>query len=127
MLDRVEIVDQAMDGLVEDEDDGASTGDNAPDKRCWVRLTRAVLRIACDVHGFKFVAASPEDGWPCWRIEGALAAKVARWGEEERLARDAEEQPMQGARWKDDSMDVDDVEGEQVTMDSIQRRTGDQR
>ncbi|OJT14129.1 Telomerase-binding protein EST1A [Trametes pubescens] len=117
VLDRVEIADQAMDGLVEDEDDGANAGDNAPDKRRWVRLTRAGLRIARDVHGFKFTAASPEDGRPCWRVEGALAAKVARWSEEERLARDAEEQRMRGTRWEDDSMEVDDVEGGQVDDD----------
>ncbi|KAL1941675.1 hypothetical protein VTO73DRAFT_7114 [Trametes versicolor] len=103
-LDRVEVADQAMDGLVEDEDDGRE-GANAG------------LRIARDVHGFKFAAASPEDGRPCWRVEGALAAKVARWGEEERHARDTEEQRMRGTRWEDDSMEVDDVEGGQVDDD----------
>ncbi|KAI0362699.1 hypothetical protein OH77DRAFT_1529844 [Trametes cingulata] len=119
VLDRVEGADQAMDGVVEDEADeregsgsGSGAGDhNSPDKRRWVRLTRAGLRIARDVHGFKFVPASPEDGRPVWRVEGSLAEKVARWREEERREREAEEQQRtRGARWEDDSMEVDEDE-----------------
>ncbi|OJT13437.1 hypothetical protein TRAPUB_10008 [Trametes pubescens] len=39
---------------------------------------RTGLCVTRDVHGFKFARASFEDGRPCWRREGALAAKVAR-------------------------------------------------
>ncbi|KAI0637215.1 hypothetical protein C8Q77DRAFT_554722 [Trametes polyzona] len=111
VLDRVETAEHAVDGVVEDETDerdGAGAHDNVPDKRRWVRLTRAGLRIARDVHGFKFMVASPEDGRPCWRVEGSLAEKVARWREEERREREAEEMRMRGTRWDDDSMEVDD-------------------
>ncbi|KAI0665042.1 hypothetical protein C8Q70DRAFT_904630 [Cubamyces menziesii] len=110
VLDRVEVADQSMDGVVEDEADDRE-GDNLPDKRRWVRLTRAGLRIARDVHGFRFSSASPQDGRPCWRIDGVLAEKVAHWREEERLEREAEEQRLRGTRWDDDSMEVDEAEG----------------
>ncbi|KAJ8482289.1 hypothetical protein ONZ51_g5452 [Trametes cubensis] len=105
VLDRVEVADQSMDGVVEDEADDRE-GDNLPDKRRWVRLTRAGLRIARDVHGFRFSSASPQDGRPCWRIDGVLAEKVAHWREEERLEREAEEQRLRGTRWDDDSMEA---------------------
>ena len=113
VLDRVEIPDQAMDGIVEDEGDEreASANDQSPEKRRWVRLARTGLRMARDVRGFEFVAAAPEDGRPCWRVEGALAEKVARWRAEEQREREAEEQRLRGTRWGDDSMEVDDVEG----------------
>ena len=113
MLDRVEIPDQAMDGIIEDEGDEreASANDRSPEKRHWVRLARVGLHIARDVHGFKFVAVAPEDGRPCWRVDGALAEKVTRWRAEEQREREAEEQRLRGTRWGDDSMEVDDVEG----------------
>ncbi|KAI9064193.1 hypothetical protein FKP32DRAFT_1603074 [Trametes sanguinea] len=112
VLDRVEVADQAMDGVIEDEaDEREGTTDSLPDKRRWVRLTRAGLRIARDVNGFNFLAVSPEDGRPCWRVEGVLAEKVSRWREEERREREAEEQRLRGLRWDDDSMEVDEAEG----------------
>ena len=67
--------------------------------------------MARDVRGFEFVAAAPEDGRPCWRVEGALVEKVARWRAEEQREREAEEQRLRGTRWGEDSMEVDDVEG----------------
>ncbi|CDO74731.1 hypothetical protein BN946_scf184686.g2 [Trametes cinnabarina] len=112
ILDRVEVTDQTVDGVIEDEpDEHEGSSDSLPDQRRWVRLTRAGLRIARDVHGFKFVAVSPEDGRPCWRVEGVLAEKVSRWREEERLEREAEEQRLQRMRWDDDSMEVDEADG----------------
>ena len=113
VLDRVEIPDQAMDGIIEDEGDEreASANDQSPEKRRWVQLARVGLRIARDVHGFKFVAAAPEDGRPCWCVDGALTEKVTRWRAEEQRERGAEEQRLRGTRWGDDSMEVDDVEG----------------
>ncbi|KAI0781175.1 hypothetical protein BD413DRAFT_620672 [Trametes elegans] len=118
VLDRVEFAEQAMDGVIEDEtDEREGANDSLPDKRRWVRLTRAGLRIARDVHGFKFVSASTEDGRPCWRIEGALAEKVARWQAQERQEREAEEQRSRGTRWEDDSMEVDEAEGEHADDD----------
>ena len=102
-----------MDGIVEDEGDEreASANDQSPEKRRWVRLTRAGLRMARDVRGFEFVAAAPEDGRPCWRVEGALAEKVARWRAEEQREREVEEQHLRGTWWGNNSMEVDDVEG----------------
>ena len=75
VLDSVEIRDQAMDGIIEDEGDEreASANDQSPEKRRWVRLARAGLRMARDVRGFEFVAAALEDGRPCRRVEGARA------------------------------------------------------
>ncbi|KAI0670612.1 hypothetical protein C8Q78DRAFT_1170843 [Trametes maxima] len=118
VLDRVEAADQAMDGVVvEDEtDEQEGAKDNLPDKRRWVRLTRAGLRIARDVHGFKFTSSSG-DGRPCWRVEGALAEKVALWREEERREREVEEQRSRGTKWDDDSMEVDEAEGVQIEDD----------
>ena len=114
VLDRVEIPDQAMDGIIEDEGDDdreASKAEQSPEKRRWIRLARAGLRISRDIHGFKFSPASAEDGRPCWRVEGALADKVARWKEEERRERELEEQRLRGTKWSDDSMEVDDEDG----------------
>ena len=110
VLDRVEQPDQAMDGIIEDEgDDHEVSNDQSPEKRRWVRLTRAGLRIAREIHGFKFTSSS-QDGRPCWRVEGVLADKVARWKEEEQREREQEEQRLRGTRWEDDSMEVDDAE-----------------
>ena len=80
----------------------------------------AGLRISRDIHGFKFSPASAEDGRPCWRVEGALADKVARWKEEERIEREAEEQRLRGSRWEDDSMEVDDEEDMHVDGESTE-------
>ncbi|RDX48390.1 hypothetical protein OH76DRAFT_671253 [Lentinus brumalis] len=114
VLDRVEVPEQAMDGVIEDEvDEREASNEHSPEKRRWVRLTRAGLRIARDVHGFKF-SPSSQDGRPCWRVEGVLGEKVARWKEEERREREQEEQRLQGTRWEDDSMEVDDAEGMHV-------------
>ena len=55
------------------------------------------------------------DGRPSWKVEGVLADKVARWKEEERIEREAEEQRLRGSRWEDDSMEVD--EDEDMHMD----------
>ncbi|KAI8998858.1 hypothetical protein BD414DRAFT_476257 [Trametes punicea] len=119
VLDRVEVADQATEGLIEDEaDEREGANDSLPDKRRWVRLTRAGLRVARDVHGFKFMTASPEDGRPCWRVEGVLAEKVARWREQERLEREGEEQRLRGSKWDDDSMEVDEVEDGHVDDES---------
>ena len=69
-----------------------------------MRLARTGLRIVRDVHGFKFVAAAPEDRRPSWRVEGAVAEKVTR-------LREAEEQRLRGTQQGDDLMEVDRVEG----------------
>lgn len=119
VLDRIEVPEQLMDGIIEDEgDEREPSKEQSPEKRRWVRLTRAGLRIARDIHGFKFTAASPLDGRPCWRIEGALAEKVARWREEERQEREEEELRLQGTRWDEDSMEVDDADEMHVDDES---------
>ena len=113
VLDRMDIPDQAMDGIIEDERDEreALANDQSPEKRHWVRLARAGLHMARDVRGFEFVAVALVDGWPCWRVEGALAKKVAQWRAEEQREREVEEQHLRGTWWGNDSMEVDDVEG----------------
>ncbi|KAI0721532.1 hypothetical protein C8T65DRAFT_705109 [Cerioporus squamosus] len=126
VLDRVEVPEQAMDGVIEDEgDEREASKDQSPEKRRWVRLTRAGLRIARDMHGFKFTPSS-QDGRPCWRVEGVLAEKVARWKEEEQREREQEQQRLQGTRWEDDSMEVDDAEDMHVDEDSSEDAEDDE-
>ena len=76
--------------------------------------------MARDVHGFKFVPAASADGRPSWKVEGVLADKVARWKEEERIEREAEEQRLRGSRWEDDSMEVDEEEDMHVDGESTE-------
>lgn len=118
VLDRVEMLEQAMDGVIEDETDERDTKEQSPEKRRWVRLARAGLRIARDTHGFKFTPSSPQDGRPCWRVEGVLASKVVRWKEQQQRERELEEQRLRGTRWDDDSMEVDDAEDMHVDDES---------
>ncbi|KAH9946315.1 uncharacterized protein BXZ73DRAFT_86461 [Epithele typhae] len=121
VLDRIEMPDHGMDGIIEDESDEQEghSNDQSPEKRRWARLARAGLRIARDIHGFKFSASSAQEGTrPAFRVEGALAEKVARWKEEEQRERLAEEQRLRGTKWSDDSMDVDDVEMQEDESDA---------
>ncbi|EJF65625.1 hypothetical protein DICSQDRAFT_77263 [Dichomitus squalens LYAD-421 SS1] len=120
VLDRVEAPESAMEDVMEDDGDERRASDQSPEKRRWVRLARAGLRIARDVHGFKFAPASPAEGRPAWKVEGALADKVARWKEEKRIEREAEAQRLRGTRWEDDSMEVDDDEDMRVDGESTE-------
>ncbi|CCM02870.1 uncharacterized protein FIBRA_04983 [Fibroporia radiculosa] len=109
VLDKVEGGDQ-LDGIIEDGDDDDSHADaqhNELAKR-WVRVARAGLKIAKHVHGFEYVPPANEEGRGQWKVEGVLAAKVARWREEERREREEEERRLRGRRWDEDLMDVDD-------------------
>jgi hypothetical protein len=104
VLDKQE-AEEPTDGIIEDEDE---TGDKSPandQKSRWVRLYRAGVKIAKYVDGFGSVAE--ENGKRSWRVEGVLAAKVARWIEIERLEREEEEMRRIRKRW-DDSMDIDE-------------------
>ncbi|PIL23779.1 hypothetical protein GSI_13529 [Ganoderma sinense ZZ0214-1] len=125
VLDRFELPDQAMEDVIEDDGDDHQVGDQSPEKRRSVRLARAGLRIARDIHGFKFTPASSSEGRPSWRVEGVLADKVARWKEEERIEREAEEQRLRGTRWEDDSMEVDEDEDMHVDGESSEDDEGD--
>ena len=125
VLDRFEVPDQAMEDVIEDDGDDRQANDQSPEKRRSVRLVRAGLHIARDIHGFKFTPASSPEGRPSWRVEGALADKVSRWKEEERIEREAEEQRLRGTRWEDDSMEVDEDENMHVDGESSDDDEGD--
>nr|VWO98861.1 Type III effector HopI1 [Ganoderma boninense] len=124
ILDRLKVPDQAMEDVIEDNDDGRQANDQSPEKRRSVRLTRAGLRVACDIHGFRFTSASSPEGCPSWRVEGVLADKVAQWKEEERIEREAEEQWFRGTRWEDDSVEVDEDEDMHVDGESSEDDEG---
>ncbi|KAH9951368.1 hypothetical protein B0H21DRAFT_718709 [Amylocystis lapponica] len=114
VLNRAEDGDEQADGIIEDEDEGTSkerlqTAQNDAVKR-WVRVARAGLKLARYVDGFDYVPAATADGRGQWKVDGVLAAKVARWKEEERREREEEERRLHGTRW-DDEMDVDDEDG----------------
>ena len=80
----------------------------------WVGRRRRLYGVK-----FKFTSSS-QDGRPCWRVEGVLADKVARWKEEEQREREQEEQRLRGSRWEDDSMEVDDEEDMHVDGESTE-------
>lgn len=105
VLDKSEAGDQ-MDGIIEDEREENEAA-NELGKR-WVRVARAGLKIAKHVNGFVYYPAATEEQRCQWKIEGALAAKVTRWQEEERREREEEEARLRGRRWDEDSMDVDE-------------------
>ncbi|KAM5539454.1 hypothetical protein V8D89_006906 [Ganoderma adspersum] len=125
VLDRFEVPDQAMEDVIEDDGDDRQTNDQSHEKQCSVRLARARLRIARDIHGFKFTPVSSPEGQPSWRVEGVLTDKVARWKEEERIEHEAEEQHLRGTRWEDDSMEVDEDENMHVDGESSDNDEGD--
>ena len=108
VLDKSEGGDQ-MDGIIEDEREENEAA-NELGKR-WVRVARAGLKIAKYVNGFAYYPAATEEQRGQWKVEGALAAKVSRWQEEERREREEEESRLRGRRWDEDSMDVDDEDG----------------
>ncbi|KAI0319819.1 hypothetical protein OF83DRAFT_1169880 [Amylostereum chailletii] len=87
------------DGMLVDEDDGDCVEDT--DLR-WQRVAWAGARFSRLVDGFTW------RGNRAWSIEGPLAAKVAMWAQEERLAKEEEEQRLRGTRWSvDDTMELD--------------------
>ncbi|EPT05881.1 hypothetical protein FOMPIDRAFT_1044362 [Fomitopsis schrenkii] len=98
-----------MDGIIEDEREENEAA-NELGKR-WVRVARAGLKIAKHVNGFAYYPAATEEQRGQWKVEGVLAAKGARWQEEERREREEEEKRLRGRRWDEDSMDVDDEDG----------------
>ncbi|KAM5539484.1 hypothetical protein V8D89_006936 [Ganoderma adspersum] len=116
VLDRFEVPDQAMEDVIEDDGDDRQTNNQSHEKQRSVRLARAGLRIARDIHGFKFMPVSSPEGRPSWWVEGVLTDKVARWKEEERIER---------TRWEDDSMEVDEDENMHVDGESSDNDEGD--
>ncbi|CAL1704092.1 unnamed protein product [Somion occarium] len=119
VLDRCEANEEMMDGIIEDENEDDPKAQVDPTRQAmqgrWVRAARAALKIGKIVNGLTFVPPVNKDDRGEWRIEGALADKVARWEEEDRREREEEERRLRGTKWgDDDSMDVDD---EDVGMD----------
>ena len=108
VLDKSEGGDQ-MDGIIKDERE-ENKAVKELGKR-WVCVARAGLKVAKYVNGFAYYPAATEEQRGQWKVEGALAAKVARWQEEERREREEEERRLRGRRWDEDSMDVDDEDG----------------
>ncbi|EMD38637.1 hypothetical protein CERSUDRAFT_64887 [Gelatoporia subvermispora B] len=108
--------DEAMEGLIENDNDGEEaqpqrSGISRDATRRWVRIARAALKMAKYVDGLDYIPAAIPEEKGAWRVEGTLAEKVARWREEERLEREAEERRLRKTRWDDESMDVDDDGG----------------
>jgi protein SMG6 len=100
---------EATDGIIEDGEDDENDLKNEADKkksdneRRWVRVLRCGVGIADVVDGFTWVQGTRD-----WRVEGALAAKVELWQEEDRIELEEEDKRRMGRRWADDSMDVDE-------------------
>lgn len=114
VLNRDETEDEIMDGIIEDEDGDDKKEKAQPGKQEMhariVRVARAALKIGKAVHGFVFVPPSTPEGRGEWMVEGVLTEKVARWKEEERKEWEEEERCLRGARWDEDSMEVDEEE-----------------
>lgn len=112
ILDRQETSDAAMDGIIEDEDDSDERakegGTRSNMQGRWVRILRSAVKIGRTVNGFVFTPPMAQDRRGEWRVEGALADKVAKWREEGRREKAEEERRLRGTRWGDDDMDVDD-------------------
>lgn len=126
VLDRDETEEEMMDGIIEDEDGDEKKEKAQPGRQemlaRMVRVARAALKIGKAVHGFVFVPPSTPEGRGEWRVEGALAEKVARWKEEDRREREEEERRSRGTRWDDDSMEVD---GEEVAEEDVSDESED--
>ncbi|TFK55267.1 hypothetical protein OE88DRAFT_1654050 [Heliocybe sulcata] len=104
VLERHDVQDADVDGIIEDEDEQDSTKRKSSLQcRRWVRAARAGAAIAQCVDGFGRAEGSAE-----WVVGGSLAVKVQHWREEEQAEREEEERRRRGTRWGDDSMDVDE-------------------
>ncbi|KAF9483772.1 hypothetical protein BDN70DRAFT_904058 [Pholiota conissans] len=108
------------DGTIEDDDGdderkaASGSGAGASDLvRRWVRIARCAVNIAGVVEGLEWT-----EGTRDWSVEGALAEKVGRWREEERVEREEEEARRMGRRWVDDAMDVDEEDVASVSEES---------
>lgn len=113
VLDLEESV-QLTDGIIEDEDEdegGQGEGQSVTAKR-WTRMTRCAVALANFVDGF-----SRREGTRHWVVEGALAAKVERWQEEDRRQREEEERRRRGRLRTDDIMDIDTEEEVEETSE----------
>lgn len=103
------------DGIVEDDDEGASIGTankkNAEDKlrKRWIRIIRCVVGVSEAIDGFRWIEGSRE-----WRIEGALEERVERWAEEDRVQEEAEEARRSRRIVSDEDMDVDEDDSVQA-------------
>ncbi|KAI0928296.1 hypothetical protein AcW2_004349 [Taiwanofungus camphoratus] len=120
VLDRAESLTETADGIIEEGDDDERGQTDARQNdlvKRWVRITRAGLKVAKYVDGFSYVPATSTEGRGQFKVDAVLAQKVERWKEEERLAREAEEQRLRRKRWDDDSMDIDDDDDEGVAME----------
>lgn len=105
---------QLTDGIIEDEDedeDGRGEGQSVTAKR-WTRLARCAVALGNVVDGFSW-----REGTRRWTVEGALAAKVERWQEEDQREREDEERRRRGRSRTDDVMDVDAEEEVEETSE----------
>ena len=127
VLDRSDANEEMMDGIIEDENQNNPNAQVDPTKHTmlerWVRVTRSALKIGKIVRGLTYVPPVDGEDRGEWRIEGALADKVARWREDARREREEEERRSRGTKWDDDDeMDVDD---EDVGMDAMSEDSED--
>ncbi|KAI0085483.1 hypothetical protein BDY19DRAFT_966394 [Irpex rosettiformis] len=122
ILDRRETDAALVDGIIEDEDDQdeehAKGRSNTKDR--WFRIARSAVRIGKVVNGLVYTPPIELDGRGEWRVEGALADKVAQWREEDRREKAEEERRLRGTRWNDDDDDMDvDEDVRMVDVDSM--------
>ncbi|KIY61836.1 hypothetical protein CYLTODRAFT_203267 [Cylindrobasidium torrendii FP15055 ss-10] len=89
------------DGHIEDDDD--EEGEQGSYGKRWVRLVRCAIEVTGAVDGLEWTQGTRE-----WRVEGALAQKVAVWKEQARVENEEAERRRGGTRWADDAMEVDD-------------------
>ncbi|KAI0693720.1 hypothetical protein BC835DRAFT_1406670 [Cytidiella melzeri] len=116
ILDRQETDAALLDGIIEDEDDSDERTKIPGDTRSnmqgrWIRIARSAVKIGKSVNGLVFVPPCVKGERGEWRVEGALADKVARWREEDQREKAEEERRLSRTRWADDDgMDVDEDE-----------------
>ncbi|KAF8841181.1 hypothetical protein BDN67DRAFT_928908 [Paxillus ammoniavirescens] len=122
----VEVLDveeggQLTDGIIEDEDEDDEGGGEGKSEntRRWTRIVRCAVNLAGLVDGFTWVEGTRE-----WNVGGALEAKVRRWRDEDRHAREEEEHRRRRRRWTDDAMDVD-AEGAEAEVDDFSEESED--
>lgn len=104
VLNHVEVIDGATDGIIEDDgDDEAAKAELSENGKRWVRIIRSAAGIAAVVPGFE-----KESGQMRWRVMGVLEEKVRMWKEEERIEREEDERRRQRRRWNENDMEVDE-------------------
>jgi protein SMG6 len=115
VLNSEEVVGNATDGIIEDDDDEDTNPhrrERGENTKRWIRILRASLSISRAVEGFLW-----DKDTRMWIVTGQLAKKVADWAEEERR-RVSEDQWRREKHWnrEDNLSDLSD-EGDDIEND----------